>query len=218
MSLTAVLAAALALAPSPSPGSDPVALAALRAQAHAVIRAASAQSHFVDDTRWDLPAVRHRDSGLRCLFQPNDPDNRIVYIGGITGGGGMGCQSRPAGFQQSLEAIRMAPGETLESVFAGSVLNITFQRPEARPYEGARTEVRVEPGPGAPPPAETRSARYVIGAEGSQLFSLVSVAVIDGWYVRQTMQAPADRAEEADMLAGVVMSTTLLDLAERAKG
>ena len=57
-----------ALASTPTRGVDTAAVQKLRAEAQAVIRAASAQSHFVDDTRWDMPAVRHRASGLRCLF------------------------------------------------------------------------------------------------------------------------------------------------------
>jgi hypothetical protein len=44
---------------------------------------------------------------------------------------------------------------------------------------------------------------------------MVSVAVVGDWVVRQYLEAPAAQAEEADMLAGVVMSTTLIDLAER---
>jgi hypothetical protein len=41
------------------------------------------------------------------------------------------------------------------------------------------------------------------------------VALVDGWLIRQRFTAPLERAYEADMLAGVVMSTTLIDLAAR---
>ena len=43
----------------------------------------------------------------------------------------------------------------------------------------------------------------------------MSVALVDGWVIRQQFEAPAVHAQDADMLAGVVMSTTLLDLAAR---
>ena len=211
--IATALALLLAAAPVAAPANE-AATAALRAEADAVIRAAGAERQFVNDTRWDLPAVRHRASGLRCLFQPGDRANRIVRIGGIDATG-MGCLSRPAGFRQTLEAVRVRPGETLDSVFDASVLDITFQRPEARPWEGQRTVVRVEPRSG-PAPAETREARYVTGGAGGEAtFRLVSVALVGGWVIRQSLEAPLARAEEADMLAGVVMSTTLIDLASR---
>ena len=219
MLVSPLLAAALAVAPlaGPAPRADPQAVAALKAQAERVIVAASAQAQFADDTRWDLPAVRHRASGLRCLFQPNDAgNNRIVQIGSIgTGGGGVGCHSRPSGFAQKLEAVRLGSGESLETVFEGSVRNITSQRRDARAYEGPLTQIRIEPQPGGPQPAEARTARYLLSKNGSEVFSMVSVAVVGDWVVRQYLEAPAAQAEEADMLAGVVMSTTLIDLAER---
>ena len=208
------LAAAALLAATPAPEREPANLAALRAQADAVIRAASAQRWFVNDTRWDMPAVRHTASGLRCLFQPGDAGNRIIYVGGVKTSG-MGCISRPSGFRQTLTAVRLAEGETLDAVFAASVLDITFQRPEAREYQGPRTVVRVEPGPGAPAAPEARTARYLVRIGEQEVFSLVSVALVDGWVIRQQFEAPAANAEDADMLAGVVMSTTLLDLTSR---
>jgi hypothetical protein len=210
-----ILLAVALLAPttrqSPAEAAD---IAQLHAEADAVIARARAHSQFSNDTRWDFPAVRHRASGLRCLFQKGDRANEIVWIGGVNTSG-VGCVSRPAGFRQTLEAVKLRQGETLDAVFNASVLNVTWQRPEAKLYEGDRMVVRVEPQPGGPVPAEARSARYVISKQGEAVFSLVSVALVDGWVIRQSFEAPLARAEEADMLAGVVMSTTLIDLAAR---
>ncbi|MDP8916888.1 MAG: hypothetical protein M3M95_06765 [Pseudomonadota bacterium] len=228
MPLLAVLLSALALAPAPisaaptSPAGAPPAppppaeLEALRAEADAVIRRASAQAHVVNDTRRDFPAVRHTASGLRCLFQPGRSDNAIVWIGSAAGGG-MGCTSRPVGFHQTLQAVRLAPGETLESVLEASVRDITTGRPDARLYEGGGMSVRVAPAAGLPP-AASRSAAYLVRREGRAVFSRVSVAIVDGWVIRQQFEAPADQAEAAQLLAEVVMSTTLIDLASRASG
>jgi hypothetical protein len=206
-------ALATLLAATPAPKAEPAEVAALRAQADAVIRAASAQRWFVNDTRWDLPAVRHTQSGLRCLFQPGDAANRIIHVGHVKSGGGMGCISRPSGFTQTLSAVKMTEGDTLDTVFAGAVRDL--EGAEARAYEGPRIVVRVEPAPGEPKLAEVRSGRYLVRKGEQDVFSLVSVALVDGWIIRQQFEAPAARAEDADMLAGVVMSTTLLDLAAR---
>lgn len=218
MLLLIAFAAALAPLPGPSPAAVPAPdLLVLREEADAVIRKASAQAHFVNDTRKDFPAVRHTASGLRCLFQPGRADNVIVWIGSNAGGGGVGCSSRPVGFRQTLEAIQLAPGDTLDSVFEKSVLNITSQQPDARAYEGSPFSVRVAPSAGSAP-AEPRTAGYFVTREGQEVFSRVSVAVVDGWIIRQQFEAPASRADEAELLAGVVMSTTLIDLASRADG
>ena len=214
--LAPILVALAMLAPTTSRQSPAEAaeIAQLHAEADAVIARAHAHAQFSNDTRWDLPAVRHRESGLRCLFQKGDRANQIVWIGGVNTSG-VGCVSRPAGFRQTLEAVKLKRGDTLDTVFDASVLNVTWERPEAKLYEGNRTVVRVEPGAGGATPAETRSARYVVNKGGEAVFSLVSVALVDGWVIRQSFEAPLARAEEADMLAGVVMSTTLIDLAAR---
>jgi hypothetical protein len=127
----------------------------------------------------------------------------------------MGCTSRPVGLHQSLEAVQLAPGETLESVFARSVLDITAQQPQARLYPGGSLSVRVAASGGIKP-AEPRTAGYFVTRDGREVFSRVSVALVDGWIIRQQFEAPAPQADEADLLAGVVMSTTLIDLAARA--
>lgn len=215
MSLFAALAVVIAAAPVAAAVLPPE-VAALTAEADAVIRKASAQAHFINDTRKDFPAVRHTASGLRCLFQPGRSDNAIIWIGSITGRGGMGCMSRPVGLHQTLEAIRLAPGETLDSVFDTSVLTITAEQPDARAYAGGGLSVRVAPASGVVV-AEPRTAGYFVRRDGQAVFSRVSVALVDGWIIRQQFEAPAAQADEAELLAGVVMSTTLIDLAARAE-
>ena len=127
----------------------------------------------------------------------------------------MGCASRPVGFRQTLEAVRLAPGETLDSVFQASVRDITARQADAPAYEGAGMSVRVAPASGLTP-AAPRSAAYLISRGGESVFSRVSVAIVDGWVIRQQFEAPAAQAEAAQLLAEVVMSTTLIDLASRA--
>jgi hypothetical protein len=210
--------AALLAAPAPAaPAAPAPSLAALTAQADAVIAAAQAQKHFTNDTRRGLPAARHTESGLRCMFEVSDGANRIVPIGAADGrGGGMACLSRPAGFSQTMEAMRLVPGQTLESVFAASVLNLTARQPAARPHEPGGMVVRLAPGIGSKAPPEPRTAGYLLSRPSGEVYSRVSVAVVGGWIIRQQFEAPAARAEEAELLAGVVMSTTLIDMADRA--
>jgi len=209
------IAALLVLAPTPAvpPAADP-ALAALRAEADAVIRRAAAEGEFVNDTRKDFPAVRHEASGMRCLFQPGRGDNAIVRTGASAG---VSCVSRPVGFRQTLEAAPLPGSGTLDSVFEASVAELTAGRPDARPHRSAGFAVRVEPSSG-PAPAEPRTAAFLLTRDGEAVFSRVSVAVVDGWIIRQRFEAPAAQADEAELLAGVVMSTTLIDLASRPAG
>ena len=149
------------------------------------------------------------------MFEKSAAGNQIVWIGSVNGGGGVGCLSRPAGFRQSLEAVRLGRGETLATLFEGSVKTITWER-DARPHDPSTMTVRVEPGVGAKAPPKPRTAGYLVRTPQGEVYSRVSVAVIGGWAIRQSFEAPADRAEEAALLADVVMSTTLIDLASRA--
>lgn len=216
MLLLAALAALAAPAASlpPPPGAAPE-LARMSAQMDAIIAASHARNHFTNDTRRGLPAARHKDSGLRCIFEKAPLGNEIVLIGSIDGGGGVGCLSRPAGFRQSLEAVRLGRDQTLDSVFEGSVRNITWER-EARPHDPSSMTVRVEPGIGGKAPPKARTAGYLVRTPQGEVYSRVSVAIIGDWVIRQSFEAPADRSEEAALLADVVMSTTLIDLASRA--
>lgn len=216
MQLFVTLAAFAALFTPVSPAVPAPGVAVLSAEADAVIRKASAQGHFINDTRKDFPAVRHTASGLRCLFQPGRSDNAIVWIGPTAGKGGVACRSRPVGLSQTLEAIQLAPGETLDSVFQKSVVNITSQQPEARAYAGGGISVRVAPSSGLAP-AEPKTAGYLVSRDGQEVFSRVSVALVNGWIIRQQFEAPAAHADQAELLAGVVMSTTLIDLATRTR-
>ena len=215
--LPALAALALAAPVQSAPASPPVApnLAELSAQMDAIMKASSAGRVFTNDTRRGLPAARHNDSGLRCVFEKSAAGNEIVWIGSIDGGGGVGCNSRPAGFRQSLEAVRLGRSQTLETVFDGAVRNITWGQ-DARPHDPSSMTVRVEPGIGGKAPPEPRTAGYLVRKAGGEVYSRVSVAIIGDWVIQQKFEAPAERAEEAALLADVVMSTTLIDLASRA--
>ena len=210
--VVAALAAPVQAVP-PAQGVAPN-LAELSRQMDAIIAASHARNAFTNDTTRGLPAARHKDSGLRCVFEKAAAGNEIVLIGSIDGGGGVGCLSRPAGFRQSLEAVRLGRNQTLDSVFEGSVRNITWER-DARPHDPSTMTVRVEPGVGAKAPPKPRTAGYLVRKPEGEVYSRVSVAIVGGWVIRQSFEAPADRAEEAALLADVVMSTTLIDLASR---
>jgi hypothetical protein len=214
LALAPALAAPAAAPPSPA-AVAPAApdLSALRSEAEALIRAAHAEAHFTNDTRRGYPAARHNGSGMRCVFEIGDPGNAIVATGAA---GGMACVSRPVGFLQTLEAVRLAPGDTLDSVFASSVSALTTDEPEARLHAPGGVVVRLAPGVGGRRAAEPRTAGYLVQRPGQQVYSRISVAVVGDWIIRQRFEAPAARADEAEMLAGVVMSTTLIDLAGRS--
>ncbi len=209
------LVAAVALPTLGSTTSKPVSnLSALRAEADAAIAASGAPEQFVNDTKWDVPAVRHTRSGLRCLLEPGPGGDRLE-VSGPAPGDRVTCHSRPVGFTQVLSAERTAPGENLDAVFKGSVALLRMESPNAQDYSGPEAAIRVETPPGDQAPAESTTGRYVVHRSDGDVFTVVSVALVDGWLIRQRFTAPLERAYEADMLAGVVMSTTLIDLAAR---
>ena len=153
-----ILAACLALLATPvlaqSDTATPQQIAAARAQADRLIQRANAQDWFENVTDSALPAVRHRPSGMRCLFVGNQYDQIAVFPtaqGGIPAGYDVGCVSREEslGVDLTLYATRYRPLPTEQQIMGAAAQAVVSRYPGARPYGGdvalASAEGRPEP-------------------------------------------------------------------------
>ena len=221
----AALAAALALAgcassaPSPpitSPGPLQASIHA-RAVARVLIDHVKAGDLFEDVSLGDTPRVRHYGSGLVCRFSPEMTSQGLqIYESGLPRGHDVGCQlptDAPGQFH-TLYATRYGAALTLSEAMRSAVGMVRNAYPSLKPYEGPAAAVGIQRDDLRPPPA-SETARFVIELNGRPHLSRVSVAVVDGWVIKQRFTTPVeDNVEQtavmSDLLAGLVWSETLL--------
>jgi hypothetical protein len=159
-----------------------------------LINAAHAQSVFVQST-WAPSEATHVRSGLTCRFTPGMRENRIaLFSPPAKRGDDVGCNTRFRDIHSSVFATRAGRGDTLQAAFHKAEVDLLSHYPAARPYTAALAQMsRSKDAP------ELLARRYVVEAEGRQLFTSLYVSLADGWVFSQRVSAPADLAMAADM-------------------
>ncbi|NEX93142.1 hypothetical protein [Caulobacter sp. 17J65-9] len=192
-----------------------------RAETDALIRKANAETLFVNEPQGLLLGARHTKSGLLCTFAPGDRTNRIqVYAPAEpreARGDEVGCVSEVNGVFQSLQAARGADGG-LDDAFRRAVDSVKLATPFARTYEGDHAQNAEVDLDGRPLPlADHRTGRFVVELDGRKLYTRVSVAVVDGWRIKQWVTGPLDDAVGLDVEAESMMTMVLVDFAMKAQ-
>lgn len=218
----ALLALAACGTPSPVALRVPAAAAAASNSAaarhiDAVIARIGGADLFENISSGDNALVRHRRSGLVCRFNPNDPTQTLsIYPQPMPRGDDVGCQlsSHPVEGSHTLFATRFPGVNTLEEALGISVALMRRQYPDLRPFEGTSADVAIQRDDLRPPPP-SRTARFVTTLNGVPHYTRVSVAMVNGWTIKQRFTRPVGELPEqgaaaADLLAGLVWADTLL--------
>ncbi|RZJ31833.1 MAG: hypothetical protein EON85_02730 [Brevundimonas sp.] len=139
MTFIAALAfASVAVAQDAPAPATPEQVAAARTEADRIIAAAGAADLFTNITGNANPMVRHRGSGLICIFRNVPEIDRITIYPGGQRGDDVGCNTvDPAnGAETTVYATRYVPLPSEEAVLADAVRAIKQRFPSARAYEG----------------------------------------------------------------------------------
>lgn len=166
--------------------------AAVRAShAATLIAEAGATGVFHAEPHDLMTAVRHDGSGLRCLFDPARSGRIIIYPAHpplTRTGEDVACDAALPLAAQTFYATRYAQQRTLEAAFADAVLALRLRHPEARPVATPPLDIPAE----NLPRAEWRTAGFVVlRADGQEIFTRVSVAIVHGWEIKQRFSAPS---------------------------
>lgn len=201
---------------------DPWTDGAVRAEAEDLIQQADAGALFVSEPQGSLVGARHTASGLLCTFSPGERANRIVVYEQSrprsARGDEVGCNSKLNGVFQSLRATRFAGRDDLDSAFRDAVDTVMRATPFAQPYQGDHAHDAEVDLDGRPLPlAPHRTGRFVVELDGRKLYTRVSVAVVDGWGIKQWVTGPLEEAVAIDVEAESMMTLVLVDFAMKSE-
>jgi hypothetical protein len=135
--LCAVPAVAQEAAPQPVPTAAQISTA--RAEADRIIAAASAGDSFENLTSSDTPLVRHKASGLTCVFNIDDPRDKIHFYpateGGPPHGDDVGCASWWGSTFVSTIATRYPQQYSAPQLFATAISDIQRSWENVKAFE-----------------------------------------------------------------------------------
>lgn len=125
--------------------------------------------------------VRHIQSGLVC-WMSEDNTNALTIFPQSPRGEDVACDSHSDSEFETIYATRYPQPVVLDEVFEGAIGALLQRFSQAAPYKPAM--IKGAPALGAAPRG-SRTARFVIvGEDGQQRYTRVSLAVIDGWCLK----------------------------------
>lgn len=200
--LTAFALSAPALAQTPAPAAAPLleSPAAARAAADDLIGAAHVGDLFENVTEGSEPVLRHRASGLKCSFGVAPAawrqDQILIFHTGLPRGDDVGCNMHFERYMVSLDVSRLARTPTLDAMTAYYAKSVLAAHPKAEAYNGPYVEPQ---GLRADfPPFHV--VRFAFDDPGGRQFSMLGVAVVNGWVIEERVTGPYDDARFGDLL------------------
>jgi hypothetical protein len=176
---------------------------AARAEGDALLAQARAGDLFDNQTAPDAQDIRlkHKASGLVCVFNPGEPANRVYVFAGAPRGDDIACATAGEVGERTLYASR-TPGRTLADAFAHDVAEVRKSHPDAQDYAlPPGTDSPILAMLNIPPMPPSRTARFIADHQ----FTTVSSAVYKGWSLEFRFTCP----EETDDIAAATVQPTL---------
>lgn len=211
--ITALLTAPLVSAQEPQAPPTGEQIAAAKAHARQVIAAAEAGAYFEDITTDATPTVRHRPSGLTCIFTVGDPRDNIRFYpaeaGGPAHGDDVSCGTWINNTFLSTFATRYPGRPSREAVFGGTMADVPRNTPGARLIEG---DVASASTGDRPPPL---AGGYRMQLSGRAVQSYVLVDHIGDWSFKARATGP-EEDETVNLIGALFFSLSLPGAREAA--
>lgn len=202
VALAALALSAPAPAQTPAPPAAPLmeSPAAARAAADDLIGAAHVGDLFENVSEGSEPALRHRASGLRCSFGVAPAawrqDEVLVFPTGLPRGDDVGCNMHFERYQVSLDVSRLARTPSLDAMTAYYAKSVLAAHPKAQAYAGPYVQPRGLRSDFPP----FHLVRFAFDDPGGRQFSMLGVAVVNGWVIEERVTGPYDDARFGDLL------------------
>lgn len=174
-----------------------------RAEAERLLTEAGAADLFDDLTGPDSLAIqlKHRASGLICVFNPGAPTNRLVLFEAPVRGEDFACSTGGAVGERTLYAAH-APGRTLDQAFARDVAEVRKRYRDIAEYQLPEdTDSPILQMLDIPPMPPSKTARFIVDHQ----FTSVSTAVVKDWSLKFRFTC----AEQTQDLAAGTLQPTL---------
>ena len=177
-------------------------------KAQALIDGAGAPDLFENQSTADRMVIRHKASGLVCIYSPDEPNNSLMLFPGLPRGDDVGCNADVGNTYMTFYATRYGPGASVGDAAGVAAGGIRNRFPDARPYEGPVVQPDVPAGVG-----EEAYVAYVVGQPGQTLHAQARLAKVGEWIFKQRMTTPEDLAMGAELLLSVGRWTDVLEAA-----
>jgi hypothetical protein len=200
--------------PLPEPRSEPPVppevIIHSRGYAQVLIRDAKAEDLFENRTVSKDPTIRHIRSGLECVFYRRPLESVQVFQTSVPRGDDVGCHSQWEGFTVSIFVTRFPKPMTVDEAYKYYADEVVRAYPVRKPYTGQTVEFKRKDG--SPVPIPYKTGRVIITTRGQDLFSRLSVAVVNGWTIEVRVTGPLGDALKGDLYGALVMVKALDDV------
>jgi len=197
----------------------PEVAAAAKARADALIAAAHAEAYFDNISEGAEPRVRHKASGMECVFAPDGPAAIVLDAApGASPGESAACTTTSvldSGDRAivTLRAAKLAGANaTLDQALAAVAADVKRTAPGAKPLAGQFPHITLSGDKGGDAPVQKALRFQVAGRHTPPTYLRAAAGVAGGWAITQTSSAPLAQAGDADLLSEVMLNVALIDV------
>lgn len=214
MRIPALLAAALLVTVMPTvasaqeDGDTQVQRSAAWTKAQALIEGTGAPELFENQSTATRMVIRHKASGLRCDYSPDEQNNNLMLFPGLPQGDDVGCNADAGNIYMTYYATRYGPDVSLQDAASDTAAGIRNRFSDARAYDGPVVQVDAPAGV-----SEQVYLAYVVGPQGRTLHAQARLARVGDWIFKQRMSTPEDMAMGAEVMLSVGRWTDVLQAA-----
>ena len=214
MRIPALLAAALLVTVMPTvasaqeDGETQVQRSAAWTKAQALIEGTGAPELFENQSTATRMVIRHKASGLRCDYSPDEQNNHLMLFPGLPQGDDVGCNADAGNIYMTYYATRYGPDVSLQDAASDTAAGIRNRFSDARAYDGPVVQVDAPAGV-----SEQVYLAYVVGPQGRTLHAQARLARVGDWIFKQRMSTPEDMAMGAEVMLSVGRWTDVLQAA-----
>ena len=184
-----------------------------KAEGDALIAGARAGDLFDNLSEADGGAIRlrHKASGLVCVFNAGDAANKLLVFDSATRGDEIACSTGGEAGERTLYLTR-APGRTLAQAFTQDVAEVEKSHPGWAPYDLPKgidsPQLQML---ATPPMPASRTARFIV----DHTFTSVSSAMVKDWALEYRFTCPE---EQQDAAAGTLQPTLWASILAQMSG
>ena len=166
------------------------------------------------------PTVRHRRSGLTCVFTSLQQATISVFPRSPSAvqGDDVGCNMTvgPGGYIETIYATRYSPPLSAEQVLAGAdqAMQRRYRDMVARPGDD-RPPAQLSARDAADLPPVVSRRYLATDSNGHRIFTRASVATVGDWTVMLRFSADASDADAADRWANEAFARVVLSVVHR---
>lgn len=152
--------------------------------------------------------IRHKASGLVCVYSPGEQSNSLRLFPGLPQGDDIGCNADAGNIYMTVYATRYQPAISVDEAIESAANGIRNRFPDARPYSGPVLEPDVPDSIGEP-----SYVAFLVGQGERTLYAHARVAKVGEWIFKQRMSTPEAMALGAEALISAGRWTDVLEAA-----